>query len=274
MRNPRPSGEYASTLTPSSLHASRTPFFSMVSSHGEYSTSTKSTVATFAARRSVSAEHSERPMNLVLPSLRTASSARIVSSIGLSGGARGERGQGVTQAAETMLDARVLVDPMQEVRIGVQATEELNAAVDRADHVLGRACERETGEDRRRRRDKAARDVPSVDISPSGLISMPNLEIRKTWTRGSSAPTTRAREQDRSRKPHLLAVVTLAQDLADEALVFSQPVHECCVPNGAALHPAGKEVSAPSSRGQARRRRTISMALRSVAFDVSSSCSP
>lgn len=99
VRNPRPSGEYASTLTPSSLHASRTPFFSMVSSHGEYSTSTKSTVATFAARRSVSAEHSERPMNLVLPSLRTASSARTVSSIGLSGGGRAGRTRSVRDAS-------------------------------------------------------------------------------------------------------------------------------------------------------------------------------
>lgn len=42
---------------PSSLQVSMTPLRSMTSSHGEYSTSTKSILASFAARRSVSAEH-------------------------------------------------------------------------------------------------------------------------------------------------------------------------------------------------------------------------
>jgi hypothetical protein len=57
VRKPRPSGEYARTLIPSSLQVSRTPLRSITSSQGEYSTSTKSILASLAARRRVSAEH-------------------------------------------------------------------------------------------------------------------------------------------------------------------------------------------------------------------------
>lgn len=55
-------GEYATRVTPSSLHASSTPFVSTSVDIRLYSHWTASILATLDARRRVAAEHSLRPM--------------------------------------------------------------------------------------------------------------------------------------------------------------------------------------------------------------------
>lgn len=71
VRIPRPSGEYATTVIPSSRQTSRTPICgsSISRLNGEYSTSTAATGCTAWARRIVAAETSESPIYLILPFL-------------------------------------------------------------------------------------------------------------------------------------------------------------------------------------------------------------
>jgi hypothetical protein len=69
---PRPRGEYATIVTPSSRAVLRRSIFgsSMSSENGEYSIWRALIGCTACARRSVDAEHSERPRYLTLPCLQ------------------------------------------------------------------------------------------------------------------------------------------------------------------------------------------------------------
>jgi hypothetical protein len=72
VRRPRPSGEYANIVTPSSRAAVKTAIFgsSLSKVNGEYSTWIADIGWTLCARRRVSPVHSQIPMYLTLPSLQ------------------------------------------------------------------------------------------------------------------------------------------------------------------------------------------------------------
>lgn len=128
---------------------------------------------------------SERPMYFVLPSFRSASSARTVCSIGLHRGSHKVDRCVVSDRNSLRLsdqDARLLVDSVQEVRIRVETAEVLDRLVERFDGPLGRAC---------RRRDWTGGDGRS---SQTGEVDLAR------WGR-TKRPTHRPRRSSFSRRP-------------------------------------------------------------------------
>jgi hypothetical protein len=86
VRRPRPSGEYANTVTPSSRAACKAPIFGSSPSkvNGEYSIWIADIGWTLYARRRVSPVHSQRPMYLTLPSLQRTQLLRRTASEGVA----------------------------------------------------------------------------------------------------------------------------------------------------------------------------------------------
>lgn len=122
---------------------------------------------------------------------------------------------------------------MLEVGVREEAAEAVDAAVDRADDVLGRACERKgslalahvRGQQGLQR--TVGFELALVVDLDAELADEEDLEgVRKSGGRPGTS------EEERT---DLLAVVALAQDVADDLLVVPKPVHSRTIPDRAAL---------------------------------------
>lgn len=88
VKNPRPSGLYATIGMSNSAQALATPFSRISVLQRLNSTSTADTVTSLAARRMVSSLHSDNEIPPSLPAFTYSFAARIVISIGVSGSQR------------------------------------------------------------------------------------------------------------------------------------------------------------------------------------------